>query len=123
MFLLNLQSKVPIYLQIQEQITKFIQAGILHPGDKLPSVRQLAVDNGINPNTVAKAYTQLESSGIVYNVPKKGVYVAEAKKDASRMELLKKQLESLMEKGYTEEEVLAAIAEIRQRKDGSNAGN
>ncbi len=123
MFLLNLQSKVPIYLQIQEQITKFIQAGILHPGDKLPSVRQLAVDNGINPNTVAKAYTQLESSGIVYNVPKKGVYVAEAKKDASRMELLKKQLESLMEQGYTEEEVLAAIAEIRQRKDGSNAGN
>ena len=122
MFLLNLQSKVPIYLQIQEQITKFIQAGILHPGDKLPSVRQLAVDNGINPNTVAKAYTQLESSGIVYNVPKKGVYVAEAKKDASRMELLKKQLESLMEQGYTEEEVLAAIAEIRQRKDGSNAG-
>ena len=123
MFFLNLQSKVPIYLQIQEQITKFIQAGILHPGDKLPSVRQLAVDNGINPNTVAKAYTQLESSGIVYNVPKKGVYVAEAKKDASRMELLKKQLESLMEQGYTEEEVLAAIAEIRQRKDGSNAGN
>ena len=123
MFLLNLQSKVPIYLQIQEQITKFIQAGILHPGDKLPSVRQLAVDNGINPNTVAKAYTQLESSGIVYNVPKKGVYVAEAQNDASRMELLKKQLESLMEQGYTEEEVLAAIAEIRQRKDGSNAGN
>jgi DNA-binding transcriptional regulator YhcF (GntR family) len=67
MFLLNLQSKVPINIQIQEQILKFIQAGVLKPGDKLPSVRQLASENGINPNTVARAYTELEKNGYVYN--------------------------------------------------------
>ena len=77
MFLLNLQSKIPIYEQIQAQILRFIEAGILKPGDRLPSVRQLAQDNGINPNTAARAYAELETAGYVYNLPKKGVYVAE----------------------------------------------
>ena len=65
MFLLNLQSKVPIYEQIQSQILRFVEAGILQSGDRLPSVRQLAQDNGINPNTVAKAYAELEKRGYV----------------------------------------------------------
>ena len=73
MFLLNLQSKEPIYEQIQKQLIRFIQAGVLNPGDKLPSVRQLAQENGINPNTVSKAYSELEKTGWVYNAPNKGV--------------------------------------------------
>lgn len=77
MFLLDLQSKVPIYEQIQIQILKFIDSGALSPGDKLPSIRTLARDNGINPNTVAKAFTELANNGYVYNVPKKGYYVGE----------------------------------------------
>lgn len=80
MFLLNIQSKVPIYEQIQNQMIRFIETGVLKEGDKLPSVRQLARDNGINPNTVAKAYAQLEDAGYVINVPKKGVYVHAAQK-------------------------------------------
>ena len=76
MFLLNLQSKVPIHEQIQNQILRFIDAGVLKPGDRLPSVRTLASENGINPNTVARAYSELEKNGYVYNLPKKGVYVA-----------------------------------------------
>ena len=89
MFLLNLQSKVPIYEQIQTQILRFIEAGVLAAGDRLPSVRQLALENGINPNTVAKAYTELEKNGYVYNLPKKGVYVAEVdtKKNQNRTDL------------------------------------
>ena len=59
MFLLNIQSKVPIFEQIETQIMRFIETGVLAPGDRLPSVRQLAKDNGINPNTVARAYAQL----------------------------------------------------------------
>ena len=53
MFLLNLQSKIPIYEQIQAQIIRFIEAGVLNPGDKLPSVRQLAQDNGIDAQALA----------------------------------------------------------------------
>ena len=70
MFFLNTQSKEPIFEQIQNQILRFIQAGVLAPGDRLPSVRQLAQENGINPNTVSKAYIELEKNGYVYNIPK-----------------------------------------------------
>lgn len=76
MFLINTQSKEPIFEQIQTQILRFIKAGVLSPGDRLPSVRQLAQENGINPNTVSKAYIELEKNSYVHNIPKKGVYVS-----------------------------------------------
>lgn len=71
MFLLNLQSKIPLQEQIKNQMIRFIEVGILKEEDRLPSIRQLAQDNGINPNTVMKAYSELEKQGFVYNVPKK----------------------------------------------------
>ena len=76
MFLLNMQSKDPIYEQIKSQIVSFIRAGVMKEGDRLPSVRELARDNGINPNTVAKAYRELEAEGVICTLPKKGAYVA-----------------------------------------------
>lgn len=107
MFLIDIQDKDPIYIQIQNQIEKFINAGILKTGDKLPSVRQLAQDNGINPNTVAKAYAQLEQNGIVHNIPKKGVYVAEkeTKPDTGVQMLIQKMKDS----GVTRSELLEVI--------------
>lgn len=83
MFLIDINDKKPIFIQIQDQILKFIQAGVLRPGDRLPSVRQLAKENGINPNTAARAYEELEKNGWVYNVPKKGVYVKDIHPDSS----------------------------------------
>ncbi len=112
MFLLNLQSKVPIYEQIQSQILRFIEAGVLNPGDKLPSVRQLAQDNGINPNTVAKAYSELEKTGYVYNAPKKGVYVAEINVKNSRKQQTTAIIQSLKQMGIAKEEVLEAVEEV-----------
>ncbi|MCR5371894.1 MAG: GntR family transcriptional regulator [Solobacterium sp.] len=109
MFLLNLQSKTPIYEQIQEQILKFIEVGVLKPGDRLPSVRQMAVDNGINPNTVAKAYAEMEKNGYVYNLPKKGVYVAEVNINDSRIQQIRQLLIPLKENGITKEELLEVI--------------
>ena len=105
MFLLNLQSKEPIYEQIQKQILRFIEVGVLKPGDRLPSVRQLAQDNGINPNTVAKAYSQLEQNGYVYNLPKKGVYVAEVDTSASRQKQIETVLKALLDSGVSKEEI------------------
>ena len=109
MFLLNLQSKTPIYEQIQEQILKFIEVGVLKPGDRLPSVRQMAMDNGINPNTVAKAYAEMEKNGYVYNLPKKGVYVAEVNINDSRIQQIRQLLIPLKENGITKEELLEVI--------------
>lgn len=111
MFLIDVQDKDPIYIQIQNQIEKFIQAGILKAGDKLPSVRSLAQDNGINPNTVARAYTQLEQNGTVYNIPKKGVYVAD-RKPAETDSRITELIRHLKENGVRKEELLEVIHEV-----------
>ena len=112
MFLLNLQSKEPIFEQIQNQILSFIEAGVLKPGDKLPSVRQLATDNGINPNTVAKAYAQLEQKGYVYNLPKKGVYVADISMENSKILQITSLLKPLKDNGITKEEIVKALNKV-----------
>lgn len=121
MFLLNLQGKMPIYEQIQDQIVRFIEAGVLSPGDKLPSVRQLAQDNGINPNTVAKAYAELEKSGCVYNLPKKGVYVADIDIQDTRQKQILNMLKPLKESGITKGELLGAIEALYEEvEDAKN---
>lgn len=112
MFLLNLQSKIPINEQIQNQIRRFIENGILKPGDRLPSVRQLAVENGINPNTVARAYSELEKNGYVFNMPKKGVYVAEGAAGQNKEEMITNTLRELKEQGVSKKQLLDAIKEL-----------
>ena len=72
MFLINTQSNEPIYEQIKRQIVRFVEAGVLQPDEKLISVRSLAQQLNINPNTVQKAYQELEVEGVL---PKKGVFV------------------------------------------------
>ena len=81
MFLINLQGNDSIYEQIKSQIEKFINAGILKPDDKLPSVRSLAEELGINPNTVQKAYQELEKNGYIYTLNKKGAFVSRRVED------------------------------------------
>lgn len=121
MFLIRLQSKEPIFEQIQTQILKFIEAGVLAPGDRLPSVRQLASDNGINPNTVAKAYAKMEENGYVYNIPKKGVYVADVRREDAREKEILSVLETLKETGVTKEEMLRAVEDLyREVQDAEN---
>lgn len=77
MFVLKPQSRLPIFEQLKAQILEFISLGILAPNDKLPSVRSLANDLAINPNTVAKAYQELELQGYVYTIPGKGCFVGD----------------------------------------------
>jgi GntR family transcriptional regulator len=74
---LNPASGVPIYLQIENQVKHYIAAGALAVGDALPSVRKVAADMRINPNTVARAYQNLERDGMLRSVPGGRTYVAE----------------------------------------------
>ena len=111
MFLLNLQSKTPIHRQIREQIIRFIHAGVLKQGDRLPSVRSLAVENGINPNTVARAYSELEAEGYVYNLPKKGVYVAERNRE-KEPDPVRDVIVHLKDEGVSKSELLRVIEEV-----------
>ena len=67
----------PLYAQITDKIRQQISGGVLVQGDKLPSVRELAVELSINPNTIQRAYAQLEAEGFVYSVAGRGSFVAE----------------------------------------------
>ncbi|MBQ6493103.1 MAG: GntR family transcriptional regulator [Erysipelotrichaceae bacterium] len=114
MFLINLQGKESIYEQIRQQIEKFIRSGILKPDDRLPSVRALADDLGINPNTVMKAYQELEKNGYIYTVNKKGVFVSkdlETDKARNRKDALH-MLKTLKEEGFQKEDLLDLLEEI-----------
>ena len=77
MFMIDVQSKQPIFEQLSEQILKFISIGVLQPNDKLPSVRSLASELGVNPNTVSKTYQELEKRGYVYSEKGKGCFVCD----------------------------------------------
>lgn len=76
MIKLDMQSRKPIYEQLKEQILKLSMLGILSADEKLPSVRSLAREVGINPNTVQKAYQELERDGIIYTVGGKGSFIS-----------------------------------------------
>jgi GntR family transcriptional regulator len=71
------RSHVPIYLQIAEEVRSAVAAGLYRPGDALPSLRALAIDVKVNPNTVQRAYDELEREGLVYSQRGKGLFVAE----------------------------------------------
>lgn len=76
MIKLDLQSRVPLYEQLQEQIIRLSLLGVLGENEQLPSVRSLACEVGVNPNTVAKAYQELERQGIIYTVSGRGSFVS-----------------------------------------------
>jgi GntR family transcriptional regulator len=75
-FILDPKSGVPIYRQIQDQIRYGVGSGKLLPGEQLPTVRALAVELSVNPNTVIKAYTELERSGVLTTEQGSGTFVA-----------------------------------------------
>ena len=83
MLTLNYRDSRPIYGQIKDGLRRLIVTGALEPDEKLPSVRSMAVDLAINPNTIQRAYAELEAEGFIYSVPGKGSYTARGG-DASR---------------------------------------
>lgn len=93
MFLVNPKSKQPIYEQLIEQLRKQLFLGVAQAGQPLPSVRQLATELGINPNTIQKAYRRMEAEGMIVSVPGKGSFISDDLAD-----MLKKQRDEQMEK-------------------------
>jgi len=74
---IDTRSHVPIYLQIAEGIREAVAAGVYLPGESLPSLRALAIDAQVNPNTVQRAYDELAREGLIYARRGKGLFVAE----------------------------------------------
>ena len=103
---------IPIYLQVIRAIERDIVTGRLAPGDKLPSARNLAVAHGINPNTAARVYREMEQSGLCFTKRGLGTFVTE---DAGRIKALHEELaetiisrfvSEIMELGMTREETV-----------------
>ena len=90
MIIIDYNDKRPIYVQIVERFQTLIVSGVLEAGEKMPSVRTLAVELSINPNTIQRAYTELERDGFIYAVKGRGNFV---KRDT---ELFEKQKERLL---------------------------
>jgi len=76
-FQLNEHSGVPVYRQLMDQVQGGIAAGRLNPGDQLPTIRQVAVDLAINPNTVTRAYREMEIRGLLETQQGSGTFIAE----------------------------------------------
>ena len=77
MLQIDVLSRVPVYEQIIDQIESLIATGAMKAGDQLPSVRGLSVEILVNPNTIQKAYTELDNLGIVTSVPGRGCFVSQ----------------------------------------------
>ena len=108
----NPSSGVPIYLQLMEQVKHAIETGALRPGDQLPGIRPLAEELVINPNTVAKAYRELEHEGVIELRHGAGAFVSAngpAKQLTDRMRgaqsIVAGAVEKLRDRGLTDEEV------------------
>lgn len=108
MYIITLQGKDSIYEQIRNQIIKFVELGVLKANDKLPSVRSLATDLGINPNTVQRAYAQLEKEGIIYTMNKKGAFVADSNSSSDSIKL-SSTISSLKMEGISKEDLLKMV--------------
>ena len=113
----NLDNNIPIYLQIMEQIQRDIISGRYRPGDKLPSVRELAVEAAVNPNTMQKALSELERGGLVYSQRTSGRFITE---DEELLKELKKEragrylaefVENMYNLGLKDDEILTPLNE------------
>ena len=99
MIVIDSRDKRAIYEQVVDRLSDLMLIGVLAPGDKLPSVRSLAVDLSINPNTIQKAYIELERQGYVYSVKGVGSFVAELDIiRKNKKDILYKELEELVSK-------------------------
>jgi GntR family transcriptional regulator len=112
----------PIYLQIVDQIKRSVAVALLKPEDPLPSVRQLALDLTINPNTVARAYLELEHQGFIYKRQGQGTYVCAQALGAARRErhrivsgLFEKAIAEAVNFGMPASEIAAIYSQLMHR--------
>ena len=109
------QASKPIYMQIVDKINQQIVRKELKPGDKLPSVREMAVQSGVNPNTIQRTYTELERMAIVETKRGQGTFVVENEKVIQELklqlqiEMISTFVNNMRELGFSEKEMVTSI--------------
>ena len=119
---LDVKSGVPFYRQIIDQVRSAIATAAIGPGDRLPTVRQLAVDLSINPNTVSRAYTELELTGLVETQMGSGTYVGQRpveRDDVERRRMLDQICQEFLSRasthGFNLDDILSNLAQRKKR--------
>ncbi len=113
----NLNSGSPIFIQIIDHLQNDIVSGFYKPGDKLPSVRELAAEAGVNPNTMQKALSEFELTGLVHSERTSGRFITEDQKLIEELKTslvqtqIKEFFENLKKLGFTENEILQLVKE------------
>lgn len=122
--LLDYKDRRPIYEQVIEKFQQMILCGALQAGEAMPSVRSLAMELSLNPNTIQRAYQELERKGYIYSIKGKGSFVSDSRDAAiSRREEIKEELDACVEKafaaGISVEELTGMLMQsIEERKRG-----
>ncbi|WP_339317397.1 GntR family transcriptional regulator [Paenibacillus sp. FSL R10-2734] len=124
MFELDVRSRKPIYEQLTDKVKEMILHGILQTDEQLPSVRTLSQQLTVNPNTIQKAYRELEREGYIYSLQGKGSFVAPMKKEQNeikraeiRDELLRLMAEAVY-LGFTATEISALFQQVEKQREG-----
>ena len=122
MIILDYRDRRPIYEQVISRFQELMLTGALPPGSRLPSVRELAGQLAINPNTIQRAYRELESDGYILSVAGKGSFVAQIGQLAEQqkkqaVEAFRAAAQRLRALGLGEEELAALLAQEEQRDD------
>lgn len=118
----ELDNDRPIYLQLMERIHHDIISGVYKPGDKIPSVRDLALDAAVNPNTMQKALSELERNGLVYSQRTSGRFITDDEELLKNMKMqlatehIRQFFEQMHQLGFSDDETLQMIQETLRRE-------
>ena len=127
MFQIDTLSRTPVYLQLIEQTERMIVSGILPSGAQMPSVRSLSIELSVNPNTIQKAYSELDARGLICAAPGRGCFVTPLaqtllqQRARGSLPELGELLQKLKISGVRKEEILQCVQEV-YRTDFSSAG-
>ena len=114
---LDYTSRTPIYEQIVNEFERYVALGVLKPNQKMESVRELALNLGINPNTVKKAYDELERRHVITTISTKGTFIADDTKSITKLKIdeklgiIKAEIAELEKLGISREEIISKLRE------------
>lgn len=122
MFQIDPLSRQPVYEQLIEQLEKLVLTGLLPADTQLPSVRSLSMELSINPNTIQKAYSDLDARGIIYSVPGIGCFVAKNATEVlkthmrRKLDAVRQLAEDLALAGIPKEDLIQTIQSVYQER-------